>query len=121
MDEYIPPSIETPEQLKHYKHAEAQRRVPNLEKTHEKARQRMQLLRSRAPRTAESMANTAEKRCARDADYRESCPFTVQVAQKHNLRGAEHLPGIAVEYAQLQKRDRVKEKGGGRAAKVPTC
>ncbi|KAJ7858712.1 hypothetical protein B0H14DRAFT_2577679 [Mycena olivaceomarginata] len=152
MDEYIPASIETPEQLKHYKHAEAQRRYreKNLEKTREKARQRMQLLRSRAPCTAESMAMAAKKRYARDADYRESLrkrrvswPFVFYpthcrtidrkfVAKfgedaffdfylpQHNLRGAEHLPGIAVEYSQLQKHDRVKEKGGGRAAKAPT-
>ncbi|KAJ7814390.1 hypothetical protein B0H14DRAFT_2604150 [Mycena olivaceomarginata] len=51
MDNYIPASIQTSEQLKHYKHAEAQHQyheksessILNLEKTQEKVHQRMQL------------------------------------------------------------------------------
>ncbi|KAJ7821994.1 hypothetical protein B0H14DRAFT_2598794 [Mycena olivaceomarginata] len=180
MDEYIPASIETPEQLKHYKHAEAQRRYreKNLEKTREKARQRMQLSSHKAtvydpelpaqqnlwqwpPRNAMPATLTIVNRKKLSPSIeptflsnvihprfslrkrRVSWPFVFYpthcrtidrkfVAKfgedaffdfylpQHNLRGAEHLPGIAVEYSQLQKHDRVKEKGGGRAAKAPT-
>ncbi|KAJ7821715.1 hypothetical protein B0H14DRAFT_3471351 [Mycena olivaceomarginata] len=127
MGEYIPPSLQTSEQLKHHKHAEAQHRYreKNLETTCEKARQRMQRLRSRAPRTAESMAKAAEKHYARDADHREfkrKRKFMARFGEdaffdfylpQHKLRGADFLPGLAREYAQqLEEHDRPVEKGG---------
>ncbi|KAJ7843404.1 hypothetical protein B0H14DRAFT_2585723 [Mycena olivaceomarginata] len=114
MDNYIPASIQTSEQLKHYKHTKAQHQYceRNLEKTREKARQRMQLVRSRAPRTAEAKAEAAEKCYARDANYRESMRKRKFIAKfgantffnyyvpQHKLRGADFLPGPAREYAQ---------------------
>ncbi|KAJ7769756.1 hypothetical protein B0H14DRAFT_2632719 [Mycena olivaceomarginata] len=123
MGQYIPPSLQTSEQLKHHKHAKAQCRYreKNLETTHEKARQRMQ----RAPRTAESMAKAAEKCYAHDADHHESkCKrkFVARFGEdaffdfylpQHKLCGADFLPGLAREYAQqLEEHDRPVEKGG---------
>ncbi|KAJ7866547.1 hypothetical protein B0H14DRAFT_2573283, partial [Mycena olivaceomarginata] len=101
----------------------------NLGTTREKARQRMQLLRSRAPCTAESMAKAAQKHYARDTDHCESLRKRKFVAKfgedaffdfylpQHKLRGADFLPGLAREYAQyLEKHDWPVEKGGMKGA-----
>ncbi|KAJ7693721.1 hypothetical protein B0H14DRAFT_3531067 [Mycena olivaceomarginata] len=127
MGEHILPSLQTSEQLTH-KHAEAQRRYreKNLETIREKARQPYD---PELPRTAESMAKAAQKRYARDTDYRESLCKRKFVAKfgedaffdfylpQHKLRGADFLPGLAREYAQyLEKHDRPVEKGGMKGA-----
>ncbi|KAJ7799718.1 hypothetical protein B0H14DRAFT_2616844 [Mycena olivaceomarginata] len=66
MDNYIPrlyPNLRATQAL------QARRSPASIPReTREKARQRMQLVRSRAPRTAEAKAEAAEKRYARDAD-----------------------------------------------------
>ncbi|KAJ7309167.1 hypothetical protein DFH08DRAFT_823595 [Mycena albidolilacea] len=157
MDKYIPASIETPEQLKHYKHAEAQCRyreksIPSVSfqsgtqfapeiwrrlvkrhangcNSYDPELPAPQNLWQTPPRnvvpatlTIVNLVHSPFRLRKRKfvAKFGEDAFFDFYLPQ-HNLRGAEHLPGIAVEYAQLQKRDHVKEKGGGREAKAPTC
>ncbi|KAJ7826214.1 hypothetical protein B0H14DRAFT_3467842 [Mycena olivaceomarginata] len=151
MDKYIPASIETPEQLKHYRHAEAQRRyqiLKRLVKRHANgcnsynpelpARRNLwqRLLRNVMPATLiivnrkmlspplnRPFSNTilapfSLRKRKFVAQFGEEAFFGFYLPQ-HKLRGAEYLPGLAVEYAQLEKHEHlVKEKGGGKAAQA---
>ncbi|KAJ7708494.1 hypothetical protein B0H14DRAFT_2646629 [Mycena olivaceomarginata] len=90
MDNYIPASIQTSEQLKHYKHAEAQRRYRERSEPPSRIILKSQSAPGTLKRPVKRRANgcnsydpehparrklkaeAAEKRYARDADYRES-------------------------------------------------
>ncbi|KAJ7886257.1 hypothetical protein B0H14DRAFT_2563555 [Mycena olivaceomarginata] len=122
-DNYIPASIQTSEQLKHYKHAEAQRRYARGAPTD--ATRTIQ-----STRTAEAKAEAAESvmpvtptivnLCAKGkfiAKFGADAFFNYYVPQ-HKLRGADFLPGLAREYAQQTQPGtwgaRRCERGGGK-------
>ncbi|KAJ7744224.1 hypothetical protein B0H14DRAFT_3514733 [Mycena olivaceomarginata] len=132
MGEYKLPSLQTSEQLKHDKHAEAQCRYreKNLETTREKARQPydpdLPALRNKWQRLLRNVMLATPTIVNRKpfsliesnrnrkfvAKFGEDAFFDFYLPQ-HKLRGADFLPGLAREYAQqLEEHDRPAEKGG---------